>query len=114
MDKVFRMGCIVVIGCLTGLGGVWADQTLADSLQQDGQALSNQVSANENLMSAASLDNTAGSKSSAKSVKLGSSSSKKSTKKSTKKKSSKTKKSTTKKSKKSKSKKSKKTAEPAA
>jgi hypothetical protein len=102
MNRVFFAGSVVLIACLTGLGGVWADQALVDSLQQDAQALGNQVSANESMSD------------SAKSIKLGNGSGKTSAKKSTKKKSKKTKKSTTKKAKKSKSKKSKKKSEPAA
>jgi len=91
------------MACLTGLGGVRADQTLIDSLQQDAQAMTNQVSANESLSDFVNPENPAGSKGSGKSIKLGGSSKKTSTKKTTKKKSSKTKKSKTKKSKKSKS-----------
>jgi hypothetical protein len=114
MSKVIQVGCMVLIACLTGLGGVWADQTLVESLQQDAEALTNQVSANQSLSNVAGLEESAGSKSSDKSIKLGSSSKKKSTKKTTKKKSSKTKKSTTKKPKKSASGKSRKKSKAAA
>jgi hypothetical protein len=100
MNKFMGKAGMILIAWMVGSGSLWADQTAPESLPQNAEAVSGQVSANEKVPSLGSPSDSAGTKSQTKSIKISDGSSQKSSKK--------TKKSSTKKPKKSKSAKSKK------